>query len=166
MFAANHRCEQTSSLLLKSGCTPNHPAVMLPSPQGGEGSCSADPTGRSTLPATPCRTPPTSPPPGLRAGWPCSMRLQLYLPSLAWPLTALTPRSPGEWSEPVSRLGSQLSACSSPRSSSQYPTRHLGLMLLETGNHRALCSQLQPQLLQHQPLLTSSPYTSDVCATV
>jgi hypothetical protein len=35
--------------------------------------------------------PATSPPPGLRAGWPCSMRPQLYLPSLAWPLTAPTP---------------------------------------------------------------------------
>ncbi len=30
---------------------------MLPSPQRGEGSCSADTTGRSTLPATPRRTP-------------------------------------------------------------------------------------------------------------
>jgi hypothetical protein len=43
--------------LLKSGYTPNPPAVMLSSPPGGEGSCSADPTGRSTLPATPRRTP-------------------------------------------------------------------------------------------------------------
>ncbi len=43
--------------LLKSGCTPNPPAVMLPSPPGGGGSCSADPKGRSTLPVTPRRTP-------------------------------------------------------------------------------------------------------------
>ncbi len=43
--------------LPERGHMPNPPAAMFPSPPGGEGSCSADPTGWSTFSAMPCRTP-------------------------------------------------------------------------------------------------------------
>jgi hypothetical protein len=100
---------------------------MFPSPphQGGEGGSSVDPFGRSEFAATPATA---SPPPwGLRAGRPCRMTLQFYLPTLVWPLAALPPPPTGRG------LGAGGPAGSRPTALRQLPALQLLALQNTTG---------------------------------
>jgi hypothetical protein len=102
-----------------------------------------------------------SPPPwGLRAGQPCRMTLQFYLPTLVWPLAAPPPHPLGEGSEPAGRLGPDQQLCVSfplfsfslfRKPSDSGPACPLGLTWSETvlaWSHRHQLRQQVPQLRQ------------------
>ncbi len=129
------------------------PAAMFPSPptKGVRVAAVLTPLcGQSSQlpPAT------TSPPPwGLRAGRPCRIILQFYLPTLVWPLAAPPPHPLGEGSEPAGQLVPDQQHCVSfplfrmPPDSG--PARPLGLTwstIVLAWTHRLQLRQQVPQL--------------------
>jgi hypothetical protein len=132
---------------------------MFPSPptKGVRVAAVLTPLGGQSSQLLQAAPPATSPPPpwGLRAGRPCRMFLQFYLPTPVWPLAAPPPHSRGEGSEPAGRLGpgqhqrDSYQHFSLPPESG--PARPLGLTLSETAlasAHRCLLGQQVPQLRQ------------------
>ncbi len=73
------------------GTRPTPLQPCSPPPQGVRVAAVLTPLDRQCYQPRHAEPPATFPPPGLRAGWPCWMQPQLYLPSLVWPLMALPP---------------------------------------------------------------------------